>query len=129
MLFDEFSSYMRLSPFFSTSYTLIVKSLLPPAFGIARRRLQVCLKIRSDGELMFRLVCFPQTWPTISRDGEEAGLSLAGSLQFHWEWLSVAGTYSPQQPPSSSQLPNTEVLPYLHSPWPLLSLPTWSSHF
>lgn len=70
---------MRLSPFFCTSHSLRVKSLLPPAFGTARRRLQVRLKIRSNGELLFRLVCFPKTWPTINRDREEAGLS----LQFH----------------------------------------------
>lgn len=86
MLFVQFSSYMqvvtmRLPPFLFTSHILLVKLLLP-AFGIVRRKLQVCLMIRSNVEFLFRLVCFPQTWPTVSRDGEEAGLSLAGSLQF-----------------------------------------------
>lgn len=61
----------------------------------SKEELQVCLKFRSNEELPFRLVFFPQTWPTIGRDGKEAGLSLAGSLQFHW--ASAAWTYSAQQ--------------------------------
>lgn len=42
------------------------------------------MSLLSDGELLFRLLGFPQTWPTNTRDGERAGLTFADSLQFHW---------------------------------------------
>lgn len=93
----------------------------------------VCLVSISKGEFMFRLVAFQQTWPMITRDGEGAGLSFAGSLQFNWVSIAWTGKHSMKLQSSANTFIITAakpvVLPSLHSPWPIISIPTCSSHF
>lgn len=109
---------MTLSPFLFTSLTYPVGKTILPVFGIAKRRLQVCLKIRSNTELQFRLVCFPQTcnqwgWRRSRNIPHwQPAVSLVTVLSSHLHHLSAKGS----SPPLSS------------FPQPLLSLPTWSSH-
>lgn len=101
----------RLSLFLSTSLTLVVKSLLPPAFGIARRRLQDESASRADPmeNLCLGWLAFRRLGPWSLGKEKEQDDPLLAACSF--TGLSIAWNYSPQQTPSSPQLPKPAVLP------------------